>query len=214
MNFLAKLHVVIDADLCVRYVSVSKTNFYWAPIEHQTEQPNRVAMSVIKITDVVGAAADLEIRDDSPFAKAKITQLLSTIGSLIADLNKRVDQTDISRVDMGIQFSTPSSLIDGVPTLTVNGGINCDLAVRTPADKFLFPPDNFAPVIAISANQSWVGFTLDVNIGIGLSAAADGFGIAVKAGTKIALTTFTLIETVAPPLPSLKDAIVDALGAC
>jgi hypothetical protein len=168
-------------------------------------------MSVIKITDVDGATADLQIRDDSPLAKARITQLLSTARSLIADFDKPVDQTDISTVDMGIQLSTPSSLIDGVPNLTVNGGINCDLAVRTAADKVLFPSDNFAPVIAISADQSWVGFTVDVNIGIGLSAAADGFGIAVKAGTKLALTTFTLIETVAPPLPLLKDAIVDSL---
>jgi hypothetical protein len=168
-------------------------------------------MSTIKITDVVGASADLQIRDDSPLAKAKLTQLISTAKSLLADFDKPVDQTDIGTVALGVQLSTPSSLIDGIPDLTVSGGINCDLAVLTSADKVLFPSDGFAPTIPILVNQSWVGVTVDVNLGASLSAAADGFGIAVQAGAKLALTTFTLIEAAAPPLPLLKDAIVAGL---
>jgi hypothetical protein len=168
-------------------------------------------MSTISITDTVGLVENLDIRDDSPLAKAKLTQLISTSEALLKDFTKPVDQTDISTASLGAQLTTPSSLITGAENLTLTGGVNCDLSVLTPTDKFLFAADGFSPTIPILPNQSWVGFEVNTNLGASLSAAADGFGVAVEGTAELAVTTFTLIETAAPPLPLLKDAIVSAL---
>jgi len=168
-------------------------------------------MSTITLTDMVGASANLQIRNDSPLAKAKLNQLLSTSKSLIAEFGKPLDQTDIGTVSLGARLQTPSSLVDGVPDLTVNGGVNCEVTVRLAADKALFLPDSFAPAIPIVTGQGWIGFELDVNLGAGLSAAADGFGIAVQAATKVALSTYTLFESSGQGLPLLKDALASAV---
>jgi len=168
-------------------------------------------MSTIQITDLVGAVVEVQVRDNSPLAKAKLTQLLTTARSFIDSFAAPVDHFDLKTVSLGAQLSTPSSLIDGVPDLTVSGGINCDFIVMTATDKLLFPNDGFAPTIPIAANQCWVGFEVDAALGTKLSATADGFGVAVQGGAKLALSTYTLLEAAHPPLPLLKDAFVSAL---
>jgi hypothetical protein len=166
-------------------------------------------MSTIQITDVVGAIVNLQIRDGSPLAKAKLTHLLSTAKSFIDSFAGPVDQFDIKTVSLGAQLSAPSFLIDGVADLKVWGGINCDFMVVTSVDRLLFPDDGFAPTVPIAANQCWIGFAIDAALGTSLSAAADGFGVMLQGGAKLAFTTYSLLQ--AAPLPHLKDAFVTAL---
>ena len=46
-------------------------------------------MSVIKITDSIGATANISIRDDSPVAKAKLTELVSSAKEIVKSFAER-----------------------------------------------------------------------------------------------------------------------------
>jgi hypothetical protein len=52
-------------------------------------------MADIKVTDNADLSADLNIRDDSPLAKAKLTQLVITGKELLDDFSKPIDQADV-----------------------------------------------------------------------------------------------------------------------
>ncbi len=162
-------------------------------------------MAEIKITDNLGLSGDLQIRDDSPLAKAKLTQLVTTLESLFADFDKPIDQVDFSSVALGASTTFPNLLSGDLP-VTVGGGINCSLIVAKSADKLLFENDGFSPVIPIAPNQAWVGVELDVNVIADARASANGVGVDLAGAAGLTSATYTLISSPSGPLPLLRDA--------
>jgi hypothetical protein len=165
-------------------------------------------MSVINITDSIGAIANITIRDDSPIAKAKLTELVSSGKEIVKSFAKPVDQSDIGSVSLGAQFTSPNLLSD-VPALSIETGANCDLAVITSRDKLLFADDSFSPTIPIVSGQCWVEFGTDIAVEGDLSASSNGFGVALAGNTRLSILTYTLFD--ASPLPTLSDAIAQAV---
>ena len=69
-------------------------------------------MSDITISNNVDLSVDLSIRDDSPLAKAKLTQLNTASQQLFGEFEKPVDQIDVRSFTLG--GSLPSvTLLDG-----------------------------------------------------------------------------------------------------
>lgn len=90
-------------------------------------------MADIKITDNFSLETGLTIRDDSPLAKAKITQLLSTSKDLFADFDKPMDQADEKSFALGSSFTSPDLLSSDLPGLTIGVGINSQISIfKTP----------------------------------------------------------------------------------
>ncbi len=166
-------------------------------------------MSTVSITDMVGATAYLHISDDSPLAKAQLTNLTTTAKDLLNEFSRPVDQADIDQATFGAQLSSPSSLVSGPASLTVKGGVNSDLMIVTAEEKTLFAPDTFSPVIPIAASQCWVGFELDTTVSGKSGASAGGFGASLQIGSELVLTVYTLFD--GTPLPVLKDAFTKAI---
>jgi hypothetical protein len=164
-------------------------------------------MAQITITNNLDADVAVEIRDDSPLAKAKLMSLVTTAKDLIGDIDKPVDQTDLDSVSLGANFTSPDLLSSDLPSLTVAGGVNCGLSVVKSADKFLFGDDEFSPTIAIAANEAWVGVELDANLDITATETVNGVGVSEQIVPKVAISTYTLISVPSPPLPSLRDAL-------
>lgn len=163
-------------------------------------------MAQIKITDNLDADVSLQIRDDSPLAKAGLTNLAATDKALIGEMNDPVDKADFKSVSLGANFASPKLLSADLPSLTVGGGINFGLSVLTPADKQLFGSDQFSPQIAIAANQAWVAVEVDASLDIKAQATVNGIGVSEEVAPKLAVTTYSLISAPAAPLPSLQDA--------
>jgi hypothetical protein len=159
----------------------------------------------IKITDNFGLSGDLQIRDDSPLAKAKLTQLVTTVKALVDDFDKPIDQADFSSVALGASATSPNLVNDDLPT-AIGGGMNCTLSVSKAADKLLFKDDGFSPVIPIAPNQAWIGVELDVNVSADAKASANGVGIELAGAAKLTTATYSLISAPAGPLPLLRDA--------
>ena len=162
-------------------------------------------MADIKITDNFGLSGNLQIRDDSPLAKAKVTQLVTTVASLFADFAKPVDQADFSSMALGASAISPD-LLNGDLSVTIGGGMNCTLSVSKAADKLLFRNDGFSPVIPITPNQAWIGVELDVTVSARAKASADGVGVKLAGAAKLTAATYSLISAPAGPLPLLRDA--------
>jgi hypothetical protein len=162
-------------------------------------------MADIKITDNFGLNGDLQIRDNSPLAKAKLTQLVTTVKALFDDFNRPIDQADFSSVALGASAASPNLLDDNLPT-TIGGGMNCTLSVTNAADKLLFKDGGFSPVIPIAPNQAWIGVELDVNLSADAKASADGVGVELAGAAKLTTATYSLISAPAGPLAAADAA--------
>ncbi len=162
-------------------------------------------MAEIKITDNLGLSGDLQIRDDSPLAKAKLTQLVTTVESLLADFDRPIDQIDFRATALGASTTFPDLLSGDLPT-TIGGGMNCTLSIAKAADKLLFRDDGFSPVIPIGPNQAWIGVELDVNASADARASANGVGVELAGAAALTTATYSLISSPAGPLPLLRDA--------
>jgi hypothetical protein len=67
-----------------------------------------MAMAIVKITDDVNAAVDIQLRDDSLLAKFKLSELASTSANLLQDFRKPIDQAEVVVVALGATFASPN----------------------------------------------------------------------------------------------------------
>jgi len=168
-------------------------------------------MADLQITDEFGLSASLELRDDSPLAKAKITRLSSINQALEAEFDKPIDQTSLKEFTIGVDCSTPNATIGGMATISVGAAVCGTVSIRRPVDKTLFPHDSFSLDITIAPDQCWMGVELDGSVDTNVQAKADGFGVGIKDIAKIGLTTYTLLEASQGKLPVFKDGLKMAL---
>jgi hypothetical protein len=168
-------------------------------------------MADLQITDTVGLITTLEIRDNSPLANAKITQISSLTQALRDEFTKPLDQTSLKGFSFGAKCSTPNASIDSIATLTLGAGACGEISIMRPVDKTLFPSDTFSPDIEIAPDQCWVGVGLHVSVDANAQASVDGFGAAVQDISNCDLTTYTRIESSAGKFPILIDALKVAL---
>jgi len=169
-------------------------------------------MADIKITDNVSASADFKIRDDSPLAKAGLTQLVTTGDELVKNFTKPIDQADIKSIALGGTFTSPGFLNSDLLSLTVAVGINGALTIVKPTDKLLFPDDGFSPTIPVSSNHAWLGLEFDLVGKMKVGVSANGVGVSLEGDTKLGCSTFTEFSASVPPLLTLSDAAAKAFG--
>ena len=169
-------------------------------------------MGDIKITDNVSLSADLDVHEGAPLLKAGLGSLVTTGKQFFQDLNKPLDQTNVQAVELGGDFSIPSLLSGDLTSLAACAGMNCNLTVRKTTDKLLFEDDGFSPVIAIAANQAWVGVAIDLSAQATVAASANGVGVSFEGVGKLTCATYTLFTASPPPLPLLLDACGVAFG--
>ena len=169
-------------------------------------------MANISIVDGFGLDADLEIRDDSPLAKAKLTKLLSTAKELVDDFAKPIDQADEKSFELGGTFTSPNLLNNDVSCLTAGGGAKCVLSIHKAADKLLFPDDGFSEVIPILSGETWLGVDFDFTGTATAGTTANGVGVSLAAASEMSCTSYTLFTAGAEPLPTLRDGCVTAFG--
>jgi hypothetical protein len=167
-------------------------------------------MADLQITDEFGLNTSLQLRDDSPLAKAKLTHLASITQSLKDEIDKPIDQTSLKDVTFGVDCSTPQALIGGSASITVGAGVSGAISIVRPVDKTLFTNDTFASV-PISADQCWMGVELDVSVDADLQGTADGFGVEITGTAKLGLTTFVLIKATGDQFPVFRDGLKSAL---
>src|SRR4051812_15677082 len=110
-------------------------------------------MADIAITDKTGLTADLKIRDDSAFGKAKPTKLILVTASLVREFTSPIDQTNFSKGKFGATFAEPSSLVGGAATLGLNASVSGALTVLRSTDETLFPDDGMSPAIPIGTGE-------------------------------------------------------------
>jgi hypothetical protein len=165
-------------------------------------------MSDITISNNVDLNVDLKIRDDSPLAKAKLTQLASTSRQLFGEFEKPLDQIDVR--SFTLSGNLPSAgLLDGDLTLSAGGGMNCTLSVSKAPDKLLFPADGFSPTIPINTNEAWLGIEFDLTASAKVGVSANGVGVAFDGTTKMACSSYSLFSAKLPPLPLFREACAD-----
>lgn len=163
-------------------------------------------MSDIKITDNFGLSADLQIRDDSPLAKAKLTQLVAAGREFFDELNKPVDQADLKSVSFAATATSPDLLNSDLSKLTMGGGSNCGITIVTAADGSLFGKDPFSLSIPITSNEAWLGVDLNLIVKVKAGASASFVGVSFEGDAALVCTTFTISTASKPPLPLLRDA--------
>ena len=169
-------------------------------------------MADIKITDNFGLSADLQIRDDSPLAKAKLTHLVSAGKELFDEFGKPVDQADLKIVSFGATATSPDLLSSDLPNLTIGGGVNCGISVLSSTDGFVFGKDPFALPIPIASNEAWLGVELDLIAKVKAALSASFVGVSFEGDAKLSCTTYTLSSVPKPPLPLLRDACATAFS--
>ena len=169
-------------------------------------------MATISITDNLSLSTDLQIRDDSPLAKAGITKLVCTAKQLFDDFSKPIDQADEQSLALGGTFSSPNLLTSDVSAVNAAAGVNCGLSIIKAADGLLFPDDGFSPIIPVKANQAWLGVEFDLTGTVDAGTSVNGVGISFEGTATLSCSTYTLFAPAAPPLPLLRDACASAFG--
>lgn len=169
-------------------------------------------MADIQITDDLDLNVDLQIRDDSPLAKAGLTKLVTTAKGLVKDFSKPIDQADEQSMAFGGTFTSPNLLSGDVSSLIAGAGMNCGLSIIKAADQLLFPDDGFSPIIPIASNQAWLGVEFDLTATATVAAAADGLGVSFEGTATVSCSSYTLFAAAVPPLPLLRDACATAFG--
>jgi hypothetical protein len=165
-------------------------------------------MADIRITSNFGLSEDIQIRDDSPLAKVKLTQLLSAGKEFFQEFTKPIDQADVKRLAFGATATSPNLLSGGMPSLTLSAGTNFGLDLFTSADGSLFGKDLFALAIPIAANQAWLGVEVDVLAKATATASSNGVGVCLEADSALKCTTFSSFSATNGALPLLSDACV------
>jgi hypothetical protein len=168
-------------------------------------------MADLQITDEFGLSTTLQLSDDSPLAKAKITQLTSLKQDIKDEITKPIDQTSLKSFSFGLTGTAPTTAIGSDTKITLGGSESGGISIARPADKTLFPKDNFSPDVDIASSECWMGVELDVAFNAGVQASADGFGVGIKDGDKLALTTYKLITATGGKFPDLLDGLKTAL---
>jgi hypothetical protein len=183
-------------------------------------------MADVTITDTLGATADFQIRDDSPLAKAKLTQIvsagpLSTGKELFGELGKPLDQVDLKGFSLGAQVTSPDLLSSSLERLTVVAGANSALHILTSADGTVFGKNQFSPSVPIATNEAWLSVELDLAVSARLSLSSNSVGVSFEGDSKFACSTLTRFSAPKPPFPSFRDALAEAVsnfsittGAC
>jgi hypothetical protein len=169
-------------------------------------------MADIKITDNFGLSAGLKIRDDSPLAKAKLTQLVAAGKEFFAEFKKPMDEADVKTLSFGATATSPDLLSSNLPNLTVGGGVDCGITILTSADAFVFGKDPFSLVIPIASNQAWLGVEFDLIAKVKAAMSASFVGVALEGDAKLVCTTYTLSTVTKLPLPLLSDACETAFS--
>ncbi len=169
-------------------------------------------MATINFTDNLALSTDMEIRNDSPLAKAGMTKVVSTAKELFEEFDKPIDQADLQSFALGANFSSPSFLTADLSALTAGVGINGGLRIIKAADGLLFPHDGFSPLIPVNANQAWLGLEFDLTGTVDAGARVNGVGVSFAGTGTFNCSTYTLFAAQAPPLPLLRDACATALG--
>ena len=165
-------------------------------------------MADVQITSDFGLSEDVQIRDNSPLAKAKLTQLLSAGKEFFADFEKPMDQADVKRLAFGATASSPSLLSSGLPSLTLSAGINFGLDVFTSIDHSLFGNDQFALVIPIDPDHAWLAVEVDVLTRVNAAASTNWIGISLESDSALKCTTYSQFSAMNGTLPLLADACV------
>jgi hypothetical protein len=178
----------------------------------KTIAPGERKVSDIKITDNFGLSVNLQIRDDSPLAKAKLTQLVAAGREVFDEFNKPVDQADVKSLSFGATATSPNLLNSELSKLTMGGGSNCGVSIVTAADGSLFGKDQFSTSIPIASNEAWLGVDLSLNVKLKAAASVGFIGLALEADATIVCTTYTVSTVAKPPLPLLRDACSAAFG--
>ena len=163
-------------------------------------------MADIKITSNFGLSEDIQIRDDSPLAKAKLTQAHSAAKEFFQEFTRPVDQADLKRLAFGATASSPNLLSGAIPSLTLSAGINFGLDILTSADGSVFGKDLFALAIPIQANQAWLGVEVDVLAKVTATGSADSVGVCLEADSALKCTTFSFFSAANGALPLLSEA--------
>src|SRR5271163_3299146 len=169
-------------------------------------------MADIKITDNFGADADFQIRDDSPLAKANLTQLVSAGKELFGELDKPLDQADFKSLSLGAEITSPDLMSGKLVSLSIGGGANCGVSILTSTDGFVFGKDQFSPSIAIASNEAWLGVEMDLIAKAKVSESANAVGVSFEGNSKLACSTFTRYSVPRLPLPSLRNACAAAFS--
>jgi hypothetical protein len=171
------------------------------------------AMATLKITDEFGLNTTVQFRDDSPFATSKLIHIAAVGQGLKNEIDKPIDQTFLKGFTFGADWSSPTSMLADVAKVTGGAGVCGAVSIARPIDKTLFPDDGFAPKIALTPDQCWVGIEIDASVDASLKASADGFGVGIAGTTKLGLTTHTLINKSGGQFPVLLDGLKAALDS-
>ena len=169
-------------------------------------------MAVITFTDGVGVDADFQIRDDSPLAKAKLTQIVPSGKELFGQLNKPLDQVDLKAFTLGAQVTSPDLLASRLERLTVTAGVNSALHILTSADGAVFGRNQFAPSIPIAPNEAWLSVELDLAASAKLSVSSRTVGVSFEGDSSLVCSTFTRFSAPQLPFPPLHDALSQAFS--
>ena len=78
-----------------------------AALQANIDVAGRLYMADLQITDEFGLNTSVQLRDDSPLAKAKLTHLSSITQALKDEIDKPIDQTSLKDVTIGVECSTP-----------------------------------------------------------------------------------------------------------
>lgn len=169
-------------------------------------------MAKITINDNFGLSADLNIRDDSPLAKAKGSKLVLAAVSLAQDFTAPLDQINLERATFGGSFDQPDVLVNDAASLALNSTLTGVLSVRRTADQTLFGGTGISALdVPIANGECWVGLEIDGALTGKLSAKADGFGLAIADTTSVSFATYSLVKASGGSYPLLKDALPGAL---
>ncbi len=168
-------------------------------------------MADLQITDTFGLSTTLQLRDDSPLAKAKMTQLASIKQALENEIDKPISETSLKGFSFGVNCSAPKATIGDVATVMADGGVCGEIAIVRPVDKTLFPDDGFSLTMSIAPDQCWIGVGLDTSVNANVQASMDGFGVGIKDTSRLGLTTYTLIQASGGKLPTFIDGLKTAL---
>jgi hypothetical protein len=170
-------------------------------------------MADIQLSDNAGITGTLQLRDDSPLAKAKLSQLAATGASLLGDFDKPVDEADFQTIGFGVNLNSPAIPAGGAAAVPITGAVKASLDIVKSADSPLFPDDGFSPTIPIPKENCWLAFELDVTIAAKASGSIDGFGLGVKGDCTSALTTYSLVTADGGVFPSLKNSLQQCLNS-
>ncbi len=169
-------------------------------------------MADIPITDNLNVSADLKLADNAPFAKAKLSHIFSTNGSLLAQLGKPLDQVEIAELSLGFSVTTPAQLVDSVTTFAVKAGINGNLKILKPENKTVFPDDGFGPAFSIAPGEYWMGVEIASEVGAKIAATVNGFGVSVADKSTMKNGVYTAFSPEIGGYPVLKSCLQDALN--